>query len=162
MDTKDAMYCDTAGNFVKPPVSEEETKDVMKGLPMPPRPIREWTETETATRYGGDKENMSERLLHKLYSVWAMWSALYDCEELRGLLKQASEPESVEYRLKYTIVDILDILGKRLSDTNVAEELFWLLNGLKRMDDSEKNGQQENGDGENRVGGDCKGGGTRE
>ena len=127
MDEKEIKFVDSAGNVVPPP--PEHKDETQPKLPVLPKGLRDWTDNEV--RYTGDVEDMNERIIFKLYGVWCLWSSLHENATLHEKLMEKSEEDSELYAMKHLVVDILDALGKKLSDTDIVKEILFLSENKK-------------------------------
>ena len=124
MDEKEIKTVDTAGNIVDAPPEEPKGK-----LPVLPRPLREWGKDEM--RFSGNSEDMYDRILFKLYGLWCLWSSLHENTLLNEKLMEKCDEDSDLYAMKHLVVDILDALGKKLSDTDIVKEIMFLNDNKK-------------------------------
>ncbi len=97
-------------------------------LPPDPKPLREWYPDDN--RYSDSQENYPARLTFKLLKMWILWATVMSNKPLIDLLGTRSDEDTDEYKLKAMIVEIIDQMGKILSDTNIKEE-FQFLTKLK-------------------------------
>ena len=100
-----------------------------KKLPPYPEGFFDYTEDQEKTiKYSGDPDNLRRRVAHKLYNVWALWSNLRNSETLIDIINKECDKDSDEFLLKSVIVNHLDVLGKILGNTHIADEILKLSN----------------------------------
>jgi len=108
---------------------EKEIEDAKQThLPPLPRAIRE--NDKDKPKYDKDPDDMAGRVFFKLINLWLLWCSILEDEKTANLLKldESLDQESDEYKLKCSIVDIIDLLGGILGNTNIAMECAWLNN----------------------------------
>ena len=107
---------------------EVEHKDCAN-VKIPPRPVPLYPPNPDTDpkKYEGDTKNIPRRAAHKLYNIWLLWISLRCNEQLENILKKESPPDSDEFRVKATIVQVLDHLAKCLVDQDPLEEIGELL-----------------------------------
>jgi len=109
----------------------KELDDALNKLPPFPKFFYDWTEDQKK-RYGyeGDTEDLTRRMKCKLYNMWLVWGEFRGSENLNKLLsRQPEDKESDEFMAKSSIVQLMDIMAKILTSTDLIQEL---------MTDSEK------------------------
>jgi hypothetical protein len=95
-------------------------------LPPYPTPFRPWTDKDM--RYTGNMDDFRERLNCKLYSLWCLWAQLRTNENLEKLLSRAEADKECDAHIaKSVIIDLMDAMAKRLSDTDLLDEISWLV-----------------------------------
>lgn len=99
----------------------------MLSLPPIPHPFKKWSEHEEKFKYTGSVDDYNSRIHHKLYSMWIIWALLRTNEKIEKLCSQESDKESDEFFLKATIVDIMDVIAKVLINTDLIDELAYLV-----------------------------------
>ena len=105
-----------------PEVDTSELKE--HKLPPHPKGIREWQETDK--RYNGDMCDYNKRIAHKLYKMWCSWASIVMNERINKALTEECDQSSPLFDARCDLIDIMDVIGKDLSDTNILEELAWL------------------------------------
>ena len=76
-------------------------------------------------QYKGDMEDLNERMRHKLLVFWYSWSRYRNDQKLFDLIREPTDDkESDKFFLLNTIVNILDMMGRTLSLTNIVEEVL--------------------------------------
>ena len=105
----------------------EEAKDEKLQLPPYPEGFFDYTEEQEKTiKYSGDMDDLHQRVAHKLYNTWALWSHVRNSEKLIEIVNKQSDTDTDDFYLKATIVNLLDQLGKILGNTHIAEEIIKL------------------------------------
>ena len=96
---------------------------------LPPKPVPLFPAREgEMIRYEGDHKDMKLRIRYKLYNLWLLWIKLRVNKELEELLKRETEDkQSDEFTAKATIISVMDLLAKCLSDTDLLQEWVWLI-----------------------------------
>ena len=104
-----------------------ENKKEELTLPPYPQGFFEWTEDDIKQlKYGSDEKDINKRMGHKLYSTWLLWAEMRTNEKLMGLVNAGSDDtKSDEFYLKNIAVNVMDRLGKILSNTDITEELLY-------------------------------------
>lgn len=116
-----------------PEMTEEQSKfneylnDLVDKLPLHPKPLYEYTEEEKKKyEYTGDMEDKNRRMKEKLYNLWKFWAEIRSSKIIEDLLfRKPEDLESDEYLAKQIIVNIIDQLGKIMTNTNLIEEVFF-------------------------------------
>jgi hypothetical protein len=96
-------------------------------IPPTPIPLRSYGPEETQLRYKGKESDFNARIVHKLLRVWILWAQLRTCLPLEECLARECRRDSDEYLAKSTIVDIMDVLAKVLTDTDTLQEFKHLM-----------------------------------
>jgi hypothetical protein len=132
-DTKEATWADDEKVREKldqlnddTPLSVDESENNEVKFPPIPVQLRPWDAFETEQRYKGTKDDFKARITHKLLKIWIMWAQLRCSDELTNMLATECAHDTDEYKVKSTIIDIIDVLAKVLIDTDTREELKWL------------------------------------
>jgi hypothetical protein len=96
-------------------------------LPPLPTPLRKRDPEVDPPLYKDDMSDMKGRIRFKLMLMWFLYTKLRYNPKLELLLSAETEDrESDEYRVKCTIVDIMDELAKILIGTPLLDELKYL------------------------------------
>lgn len=95
-------------------------------LPAYPCPIFEIEDEKIEhLQYKGDMEDLNARMRHKLLVFWFSWSRYRNDQRLFDLIREpCDDKESDKFFLLNTIVNILDMMGRTLSLTNIVEEVL--------------------------------------
>lgn len=104
----------------------KELDEALNRLPPFPKAFYEWTD-EQKKRYGyqGDMDDLNRRMKSKLYSLWLMWGELRGSKNLNELLaREPKDKESDEFTAKCSIVQIMDVVAKILTSTDLLQELM--------------------------------------
>lgn len=110
------------------PVSVDESELEELKLPPFPVPFRDYDADETSLRYSGPDSDYGARIMHKILYLWILWAQLRTSPALEKLLStKADDEESDEHKAKGCIVDIIDRLAKVLSDTDLSDEMRFLI-----------------------------------
>jgi hypothetical protein len=123
-------------NQIKKELNLEDDKDCefdvsnLEEFRLPPKPegLRDWSNEESKMRYKEDPSNIKLRVHHKLFSFWITWATLRQSVDIEALCCREAARDSDEYKAKSIIVDIIDRLGKILADTDIMQEMLFLVN----------------------------------
>lgn len=108
---------------------EIEKGEDFEEIKLPPIPVQfyPWGDHDPV-RYKGEPTDMKQRLYHKIFNVWVLWLNLRIHKQLDGILQEETQDkESVEYQLKNLLVSIMDAMAKILVDTDLKQEILWLM-----------------------------------
>jgi hypothetical protein len=100
-------------------MTTQETK-----WPPYPKPATLTTDEEKEQlKYVGDKDDIPTRMMSKLIQVWFLWGELVKSEELHKALRNTPEQNTDEYMIKRLIINIIEMMAKILSNTDLVEEI---------------------------------------
>lgn len=102
-------------------VDTSELKEVR--IPPEPRGLRPWKDEE---KYQGDLKDLPLRIINKYMKMWLLWLGLRTNLRVEEILSQEVDRDSDDYYLRCIVVDLMDAMGKILSQTSIKEELAYL------------------------------------
>ena len=100
-----------------------------KKTPPMPSELFDWSEKDKEhLQFKGDLDNYVDRLKFKVFGCWMMWIDLVYNEKFTEIMGDEKYKEgSDEFFIRSVFVNMIDRLGKLLSNTDIVREMAYLL-----------------------------------
>lgn len=74
--------------------------------------------------YKGDKNDIKQRLKHKIFNIWNLWNNVSKDENLARVISDLPEKNTDEYYLKQSFFYVIEQIAFILNNTDIIEEII--------------------------------------